>query len=195
MSSDVVAAYHKEHSIALLGKKKSSFKPVLAFEDANLDKRAMKICNEFKAPTPIQAMCWPVIASGRDIIGIAETGSGKTLAFSVPALAHMLHRKENPIKGKIQLSLFLSFFLSLFLSLSLSSLSLFLSFFLYLSFFLSFLLSFFPSFLLSFSILSLSHAHTISLYLSLFVSFSSLSEKFDDIQFCFLIFQVFRVLR
>ena len=27
-------------------------------------------------------------------MGIAETGSGKTLAFSVPALAHMLHRKK-----------------------------------------------------------------------------------------------------
>ena len=41
-----------------------------------------------------QAQCWPVLASGRDIIGIAETGSGKTLAFSIPALAHLSHRVQ-----------------------------------------------------------------------------------------------------
>merc|ERR1719319_876411 len=59
----------------------------------------MSVCKDFTNPTPIQAQCWPIIASGRDIIGIAETGSGKTLAFSLPAIAHMLHRYENPIKG------------------------------------------------------------------------------------------------
>lgn len=41
-----------------------------------------------------------LVLAGRDIIGIAETGSGKTLAFSVPALAHMLHRKQNPPEGE-----------------------------------------------------------------------------------------------
>ena len=59
----------------------------------------MAVVKDFTTPTPIQAQCWPIIASGRDIIGIAETGSGKTLAFSLPAIAHMLHRCENPIKG------------------------------------------------------------------------------------------------
>jgi hypothetical protein len=33
----------------------------------------------FKAPTAIQAQCWPVLLSGRDIIGVAETGSGNFL--------------------------------------------------------------------------------------------------------------------
>merc|ERR1719244_2014799 len=59
----------------------------------------MAVCKDFKAPTPIQSQCWPIIGSGRDIVGVAETGSGKTLAFSLPALAHMLHRYENPIPG------------------------------------------------------------------------------------------------
>ena len=36
---------------------------------------------KFERPTPIQAVCWPVIAAGRDVVGVAETGSGKTLAF------------------------------------------------------------------------------------------------------------------
>ncbi|CCW66953.1 unnamed protein product [Phytomonas sp. Hart1] len=43
----------------------------------------------FKAPTPVQAQCWPVLLSGRDLVGVAKTGSGKTLAFIVPALAHI----------------------------------------------------------------------------------------------------------
>eukprot|EP00796_Vickermania_ingenoplastis_P005141 gene5141-3692_t len=43
----------------------------------------------FKEPTPIQAQAWPILMSGRDLVGVAKTGSGKTLAFVVPALAHM----------------------------------------------------------------------------------------------------------
>ena len=43
----------------------------------------------FKKPTPIQSHSWPIIAAGRDVIGIAETGSGKTLAYSIPALLHI----------------------------------------------------------------------------------------------------------
>lgn len=43
----------------------------------------------FKAPTAIQAQSWPILLSGRDLVGVAKTGSGKTLAFIVPALAHI----------------------------------------------------------------------------------------------------------
>merc|ERR1711915_847369 len=59
----------------------------------------MNICNGFSNPTPIQGQCWPILASGRDVIGIAETGSGKTLAFSIPALAHLKYRVENEGKS------------------------------------------------------------------------------------------------
>eukprot|EP00927_Polykrikos_kofoidii_P024222 TRINITY_DN22071_c0_g1_i1.p1 TRINITY_DN22071_c0_g1~~TRINITY_DN22071_c0_g1_i1.p1 ORF type:complete len:1192 (-),score=144.39 TRINITY_DN22071_c0_g1_i1:88-3636(-) len=44
----------------------------------------------FKAPTPIQAYCWPIIGAGRDVVGVAETGSGKTLAFLAPAFDWLL---------------------------------------------------------------------------------------------------------
>ena len=44
----------------------------------------------FVAPSPIQAQCWPIILSGRDVVGIAATGSGKTLAFGLPAICHIL---------------------------------------------------------------------------------------------------------
>ncbi|KPA80169.1 putative DEAD box RNA helicase [Leptomonas pyrrhocoris] len=50
----------------------------------------------FKAPTPIQAQSWPIVLSGRDLVGVAKTGSGKTLAFVVPALAHIA--LQEPLK-------------------------------------------------------------------------------------------------
>ena len=59
----------------------------------------MSVVKDFDKPTPIQSQCWPIIGSGRDIIGIAETGSGKTLAFSLPALKHMLYRCKLIIAG------------------------------------------------------------------------------------------------
>lgn len=42
--------------------------------------------DSFKAPTSIQAVTWPYLLSGRDVVGIAETGSGKTLAFGLPCI-------------------------------------------------------------------------------------------------------------
>ena len=50
----------------------------------------------------IQASAWPIIASGKDTIGIAQTGSGKTLAFSIPALAHLKHRLVQEKAGGAQ---------------------------------------------------------------------------------------------
>lgn len=37
-------------------------------------------------PLEIQKKCWPLLVSGRDLIGIAPTGSGKSLAFGLPLL-------------------------------------------------------------------------------------------------------------
>merc|ERR1712176_198327 len=42
----------------------------------------------------IQAISWPNVLSGRDLIGIAKTGSGKTLAFLLPALVHVQAQKK-----------------------------------------------------------------------------------------------------
>jgi len=106
MTKEEVQAYHDKHSIVLYGKGKKKFKPVLTFPEVGFKKDIMKICGKFETPTPIQAQCWPVLASGRDIIGIAETGSGKTLAFTLPALAHIKHRtsvETGKRKGPIML--------------------------------------------------------------------------------------------
>ena len=40
-------------------------------------------------PTPIQARAIPLIAEGKDLLGIAETGSGKTAAFALPILQRL----------------------------------------------------------------------------------------------------------
>jgi len=50
----------------------------------------------FVAPTPIQANTWPILASGRDLIGVAKTGSGKTLAFLLPFFARLLQEGLRP---------------------------------------------------------------------------------------------------
>lgn len=48
-------------------------------------------------PTTIQEKSYPVILSGRDMVGIAQTGTGKTMAFLLPALRQWKFTKErNP---------------------------------------------------------------------------------------------------
>ena len=38
----------------------------------------------FSEPTPIQLRAFPIILSGKDLIGTAQTGTGKTAAFALP---------------------------------------------------------------------------------------------------------------
>ena len=40
----------------------------------------------FETPTEIQAAAFPVILSGKDMVGIAQTGTGKTFAYMLPVL-------------------------------------------------------------------------------------------------------------
>eukprot|EP00933_Yihiella_yeosuensis_P018943 TRINITY_DN15423_c0_g1_i1.p1 TRINITY_DN15423_c0_g1~~TRINITY_DN15423_c0_g1_i1.p1 ORF type:complete len:616 (-),score=145.14 TRINITY_DN15423_c0_g1_i1:90-1904(-) len=57
----------------------------------------------FKAPTDIQAHAWPILAAGRDLIGVAKTGSGKTLAFLLPCFAKILAdaKEQSKTKSKV----------------------------------------------------------------------------------------------
>ncbi len=43
----------------------------------------------FVKPTPIQMKTFPVILSGKDMVGIAQTGTGKTLAYMLPILQEL----------------------------------------------------------------------------------------------------------
>jgi len=50
----------------------------------------------FPAPSVIQQHAWPVMALGRDLIGVAKTGSGKTLAFLLPPFARLVETRADP---------------------------------------------------------------------------------------------------
>ncbi|KAG0226665.1 RNA-dependent ATPase [Actinomortierella wolfii] len=84
--------FYKDNTIEVSGDQE--YLPVLKFDEAGFTSEMLECTKSFKAPSPIQAACWPIVLSGRDIIGIAETGSGKTLAFTLPALMH-IHGQSN----------------------------------------------------------------------------------------------------
>lgn len=60
----------------------------MAFTDLNISKQIQNALTEagFEEPTPIQREAFPVIRSGKDMIGVARTGTGKTLAYLIPIL-------------------------------------------------------------------------------------------------------------
>lgn len=60
----------------------------MTFKDLNISKQILAALDEagFENPTPVQEAVFPVIRSGKDIIGIAQTGTGKTLAYLIPIL-------------------------------------------------------------------------------------------------------------
>jgi ATP-dependent RNA helicase RhlE len=63
----------------------------MIFEELNLNKPLLKVLRELEYiyPTPIQEKTFPVIMSGRDMIGIAQTGTGKTFAYLLPILRQL----------------------------------------------------------------------------------------------------------
>lgn len=97
---EAVGKFYKTHNITLKGKGTKNFKPLFEFHELGLLKKYMTACKGFSKPTPIQSCCWPIIASGKDIVGIAETGSGKTLAFVVPSLVHIAKRVKREGRKK-----------------------------------------------------------------------------------------------
>ena len=51
----------------------------------------------FVQPTPIQEQAFNVVASGKDVVGIAQTGTVKTFAYMLPILRNLkFSKQENP---------------------------------------------------------------------------------------------------
>ncbi|KAF7379818.1 hypothetical protein HZH68_016766 [Vespula germanica] len=72
--------------------------PIETFEQAfhNYPEVLQEIRKQgFTKPSPIQCQAWPILLSGKDMIGIAQTGTGKTLAFLLPALIHIVGQKTS----------------------------------------------------------------------------------------------------
>lgn len=63
----------------------------MTFEELNLNKPLLKALEdlEYVYPTPIQVKAFPIIMSGRNVVGIAQTGTGKTFAYLLPLLRQL----------------------------------------------------------------------------------------------------------
>jgi ATP-dependent RNA helicase RhlE len=68
----------------------------MTFADFNLNPPLLNALDVqgITTPTPIQEKAFPVILSGKDMVGIAQTGTGKTLAFLLPVLKQWKYSKE-----------------------------------------------------------------------------------------------------
>lgn len=74
-------------------------KTLLSFQDLNLNTPLYNALDDlgFTTPTPIQAQAFNVVASGKDVVGIAQTGTGKTFAYMLPILKNLkFSKQENP---------------------------------------------------------------------------------------------------
>ncbi|WP_299623126.1 DEAD/DEAH box helicase [uncultured Tenacibaculum sp.] len=70
-----------------------------AFEDLDLSNPLRNSIEDlgFSHPTPIQVQAFPVVRSGKDVVGIAQTGTGKTFAYILPILRDLKFSKQlNP---------------------------------------------------------------------------------------------------
>lgn len=71
----------------------------MTFQDLNLNTPLYNAIEDlgFSQPTPIQIEAFNVVASGKDIVGIAQTGTGKTYAYMLPILRHLkFSKQDNP---------------------------------------------------------------------------------------------------
>lgn len=50
----------------------------------------------FSEPTPIQVEAFPIIRSGKNVVGVSQTGTGKTFAFMMPLLQDLKFSAQTP---------------------------------------------------------------------------------------------------
>jgi len=69
----------------------------VTFKDLNLNTPLYNALDDlgFTTPTPIQEESFSVVASGKDVVGIAQTGTGKTLAYMLPILRNLKFSKQD----------------------------------------------------------------------------------------------------
>ena len=71
----------------------------MTFRDLNLNTPLHNAIDDlgFETPTPIQTESFNVVASGKDVVGIAQTGTGKTFAYMLPILNNLKYStQDNP---------------------------------------------------------------------------------------------------
>ncbi|CAG2118859.1 unnamed protein product, partial [Medioppia subpectinata] len=87
--SEAVKQFWKRHDIGVHGR--DAPLPILDMNgyDWPPEIRQALEADGFAEPTPIQCQGWPVVLSGRDMVGVAQTGSGKTLCYVLPAFVKL----------------------------------------------------------------------------------------------------------
>ncbi|MEL0456747.1 DEAD/DEAH box helicase [Flavobacteriaceae bacterium SZ-1-7] len=71
----------------------------MTFQDLNLNTPLYNALDDlgFTSPTPVQEQSFNVVASGKDVVGIAQTGTGKTFAYMLPILRDLkFSKQDNP---------------------------------------------------------------------------------------------------
>ncbi len=71
----------------------------MSFKNLNLNTPLYNALDDlgFTMPTPIQEEAFNVVASGKDVVGIAQTGTGKTYAYMLPILKNLtFSNQDNP---------------------------------------------------------------------------------------------------
>jgi len=68
----------------------------MQFSDLNINSPLLNALSDLNivTPTTIQEKAFPVIMSGRDVVGIAQTGTGKTISYLLPCLRQWKFSKE-----------------------------------------------------------------------------------------------------
>jgi ATP-dependent RNA helicase RhlE len=68
----------------------------MLFSDFNINTPLLNALGDLNItkPTTIQEKAFPVIMSGRDVVGIAQTGTGKTISYLLPCLRQWQFSKE-----------------------------------------------------------------------------------------------------
>lgn len=66
------------------------------FSELNINRPLLNALEdlEYQHPTPIQEKSFPLISSGRDMIGVAQTGTGKTFAYLLPILRQLKYSEQ-----------------------------------------------------------------------------------------------------
>ncbi|MFD0992590.1 DEAD/DEAH box helicase [Tenacibaculum geojense] len=69
---------------------------MITFQDIDLSNPLRNAIEDlgFENPTPIQEQAFPVVRSGKDVVGIAQTGTGKTFAYMLPILRDLKFSKQ-----------------------------------------------------------------------------------------------------
>nr|WP_241426909.1 DEAD/DEAH box helicase [Tenacibaculum finnmarkense] len=69
---------------------------MITFQDLDLSNPLQNAIQElgFVNPTPVQEEAFPIIRSGKDVVGIAQTGTGKTFAYMLPILRDLKFSKQ-----------------------------------------------------------------------------------------------------